>query len=93
MARRVLPAPLFAEECLVRPGCLSFNYRRAAIFCELNYENDSSTDTDLKNEDGWIFGRRESWPMVGCNSIISYDHEIFVKIIEEIKSRRIIQSK
>ncbi|XP_062618796.1 uncharacterized protein LOC134280409 [Saccostrea cucullata] len=52
-----------AEECLVRPGCLSFNYRRAALFCELNYENDSGTDTNLKNEDGWIFGRRESWPM------------------------------
>ncbi|XP_061192334.1 uncharacterized protein LOC133200570 [Saccostrea echinata] len=52
-----------AEECLVRPGCLSFNYRRAAIFCELNYENDSSSDTNLTEENGWIFSLRENWPM------------------------------
>ncbi|XP_061186888.1 sushi, von Willebrand factor type A, EGF and pentraxin domain-containing protein 1-like [Saccostrea echinata] len=52
-----------AEECLVRSGCLSFNYRRAALFCELNYENGTSSDTRLTNEDGWIFGRRDSWPM------------------------------
>ncbi|XP_061185790.1 aggrecan core protein-like [Saccostrea echinata] len=52
-----------AEECLVRPGCLSFNYKRAAIFCELNYENDTRSNTRLKDGDGWIYGQKEHWPI------------------------------
>ncbi|XP_061175953.1 uncharacterized protein LOC133184895 [Saccostrea echinata] len=52
-----------AEECLIRPGCLSFNYRRSAIFCELNYENGSRSDANMTSEDGWIFSLRETWPL------------------------------
>ncbi|XP_061185758.1 uncharacterized protein LOC133193852 [Saccostrea echinata] len=51
-----------AEECLTRPGCLSFNYRRAAIFCELNYVSGNSSDTKPVDDDGWIFSVRNTWP-------------------------------
>ncbi|XP_062609274.1 uncharacterized protein LOC134271024, partial [Saccostrea cucullata] len=52
-----------AEECLIRSECLSFNYRRAEKFCELNYESGEGSNAKLSDEEGWIFSRRESWPM------------------------------
>ncbi|XP_062576007.1 fibroleukin-like [Saccostrea cucullata] len=51
------------EECLTRPGCWSFNYRRAAIFCELNYESHKTLHTNLTEQEGWIFSRKETWPL------------------------------
>lgn len=55
-----------AEECIVRTGCLSFNYLRSAIFCELNYASDLIEDEVLTYSVGWIYGRREHWSMVSA---------------------------
>lgn len=56
-----------AEECIVRTGCLSFNYLRSAIFCELNYASDLIEDEVLTDSVGWIYGRREHWSMLMTN--------------------------
>lgn len=53
-----------AEECTIRTGCLSFNYLRSAIFCELNYATDLIEDEVLTDSEGWIYGRREHWSIV-----------------------------
>lgn len=55
-----------AEECIVRTGCLSFNYLRSAIFCELNYASDLIEDEVLTDSVGWVYGRREHWSMVSA---------------------------
>uniref|UniRef100_A0A8W8MFK3 Sushi domain-containing protein n=1 Tax=Magallana gigas TaxID=29159 RepID=A0A8W8MFK3_MAGGI len=49
-------------ECLVTPRCKSVNYFKGANFCELNYENKTTTETKYMDSAGWVYSEKEHWP-------------------------------
>ncbi|XP_052693429.1 uncharacterized protein LOC128171698 [Crassostrea angulata] len=49
-------------ECLVTPRCKSVNYFKGAIFCETNYENKTTANTNYENSAGWVYSEKEHWP-------------------------------
>lgn len=68
------------EECIVRIGCLFFNYLWLVIFCELNYVSDFIEDEVFIDLVGWVYGRREYWFMVSVfiNEIRNIDRILLV---------------
>ncbi|XP_034321227.2 neurocan core protein-like [Magallana gigas] len=49
-------------ECVVTPRCKSVNYFKGANFCEINYENKTTAETNYVNSTGWVYSEKEHWP-------------------------------
>uniref|UniRef100_A0A8W8MI79 Sushi domain-containing protein n=1 Tax=Magallana gigas TaxID=29159 RepID=A0A8W8MI79_MAGGI len=49
-------------ECMVTPRCKSVNYFKGANYCEINYENKTTAETNYMDSAGWVYSERGHWP-------------------------------
>eukprot|EP00105_Crassostrea_gigas_P046625 XP_019930773.1 PREDICTED: uncharacterized protein LOC105348035 isoform X2 [Crassostrea gigas] len=49
-------------ECMVTPRCKSVNYFKGANYCELNYENKTTAETNYMDSAGWVYSEKDHWP-------------------------------
>lgn len=82
-----------AEECIIRTGCLSFNYLRSAIFCELNYASDLLEDEVLTDSAGWIYGKRDHWSMLLTKRCRDSNCSLVEKCVESLDGHDCVLSQ
>ena len=53
-----------AEECLRTTRCRSVSYYKGTNYCEINYEDKSTSSDRFLESQGWIYSEKEDWDRV-----------------------------